>query len=61
MRIGTFRCWLFGHCFVGTSTTIWPKDDPRGTGYSNTDYLYNHCVRCGIEKSELKSQYQKQP
>lgn len=45
MRIGTFKCWLWGHKFIAHVNDIWEE----GVHYweeKPTDY----CVRCGIKK-----------
>lgn len=46
-NIGTLRCKLFGHIFIGNYQTI--EGDKVVTILKNT----THCTRCGITREEL--------
>ena len=48
MKIGTFRCWLFGHKFVFIQSTFDLNDDSITI---HTLKPMNYCVRCGIYKT----------
>ncbi len=47
MRIGTFKCWLFGHKF--TFKSVWPCNEHSNCHKTKTSFVDN-CVRCGISK-----------
>lgn len=46
-RINTIRCWLFGHKFIH-----WAK---KGEWYNLQPIFENYCIRCGIEREEIKN------
>lgn len=49
LRYGTWKCWLFGHCFIAVH--IEEKESGWSTeGYKikTTDRI-DFCIRCGID------------
>lgn len=47
MKIGTFKCWLVGHCFMSKWLQV---DNGSPTGFSWQSEPVNYCVKCGIDK-----------
>jgi len=62
MKIGTWKCWLFGHVFIGRDIVYEPhylKAVESGVAgiLTNLDYHFDRkpidfCVRCGIKSSQ---------
>lgn len=50
MRIGTFRCWLWGHKFIAPASKI--LDDHPGY-IRKWKEATNFCIRCGIDKEAV--------
>ena len=45
-KTGTFRCWLWGHVFVGNFQRL------EGNKSIETREPVNFCIRCGFKREE---------